>query len=102
MEPTDLTVVILREIRDEIRATNGRVDQTNSRLDQTNSRLDELRDELSRRIVASEVRTSTAIADLTGSVRQLTGLLQSQLDLRPRVESCEREIERLKERLPGA
>src|SRR5262245_53447085 len=37
----DLTVKILREIRDEIRSTNHRLDQTNHRLEQTNHRLDQ-------------------------------------------------------------
>jgi archaellum component FlaC len=41
---TDLTVQILREIRDGIHELrddfNARLDQTNSRLDQTNSRLE--------------------------------------------------------------
>ena len=40
MEPESLTVQILREIRDEVRGTNARLDQTNARLDQTNARLD--------------------------------------------------------------
>ena len=45
-ETADLTVQILREIRDDIRGvkeearkTNERLDQTNERLDQTNERL---------------------------------------------------------------
>ncbi|MBX3190304.1 MAG: hypothetical protein KF819_25115 [Labilithrix sp.] len=48
----DLTIRILKSIRDEIRSTNegletlrtdltGRLDQTNARLDQTNARLDQ-------------------------------------------------------------
>jgi hypothetical protein len=41
----DLTTQILIEIRDEIRATNQRLDQVasglNSRIDKTNTRLDE-------------------------------------------------------------
>jgi NTP pyrophosphatase (non-canonical NTP hydrolase) len=37
---TDVTVEILKEIRDAVRETNVRVDQTNQRLDQTNQRLD--------------------------------------------------------------
>jgi chromosome segregation ATPase len=42
----NLTIEILKQIRDEIRSTRedlgGRIDQTNSRLDQTNSRLDKV------------------------------------------------------------
>jgi predicted nucleic acid-binding Zn-ribbon protein len=42
----DLTISILREIRDEIRSTRqdlgSRIDATNSRLDATNSRLEQV------------------------------------------------------------
>jgi len=59
-----------------------------------------MREELSRRIVESEIRTSTAIADLAGSVREMTDVLRATHDLRPRVERCERDIVDLKRRLP--
>src|SRR4051812_19203364 len=107
MEPTDLTIEILKSIRDEVKSLGTRVDATNSHLDRlsgrvedTNSRLDHLEGELGRRIVESEMRTATAIVELAGTVRDLTGLLRAQHDLRPRVESCEREIEALKRRIP--
>jgi predicted nucleic acid-binding Zn-ribbon protein len=99
MDPSDLTIEILKDIRGEVRQTNARLDQTNARLDQTNARL-ELTNErvesgfadVSRRIVESEIRTSTAIADLAGTVREMTSVLRMQHDLRPRVERCERDI----------
>jgi chromosome segregation ATPase len=111
MEPTDLTIEILEDIRAEIRetrldlsqrldATNGRLDQTNGRLDQTNERLDTMREELSRRIVESEIRTSTAITELAGSVHDMTVVLRASHDLRPRVERCEHDIADLGRRLP--
>ncbi|MGO8991688.1 MAG: hypothetical protein ACLQVI_00060 [Polyangiaceae bacterium] len=110
MESTDLTIEILKSIRDEVKGTNARLDKTNARLDETNARLDSLRDEtntrldetnvridtLTRRVVESEIRTSTAITDLAGTVRELTTVLRTQSDLRPRVERCEQEIEALK------
>ena len=102
----DLTIQILREIRDGIHATNARLDQTNARLDQTNARLDETNmrmeqgfESLSRRLVDSELRTATALVNLAGSVREVTDLLRSQHDLRPRVQKCEAEIGQLKKRL---
>ncbi len=102
---SSLTIEILKGIREEVKGTNARIDATNARLDETNARLDGtnvrvdgLREELSRRIVESEIRTSTAIADLAGTVRELTGVLRAQGDLRPRVERCERDIEDLKKR----
>ena len=96
VEATALTIEILKEIRDEIRQTNGRVDETNGRLDVTNARLDDLRDELGRRIVESETRTATAITDLAGTFREVEALLRRNTDLRPRVERCEAEIRELR------
>jgi chromosome segregation ATPase len=95
MEPTDLTIEILQSIRDEVKQTNVRLDQTNERLNQTNERLEQL----ARRVVESEIRTSTAIAELAGSVREMTSLLKSSIELRPRVEKCESEIAALRQRV---
>jgi type I site-specific restriction endonuclease len=110
METNDLTIELLRGIREEGRKTNERIDQTNQqleslrettneRLDQTNLRLDSLREELSRRIVDSEVRTATAITSLAGDVRSLTAFLRETQDLRPRVTQCEDDIKALKRRI---
>ncbi len=109
----NLTLEVLKAIRDEVRRTNERLDRTNERLDQTNERLDrvdstlnkridDLRDELSRRIVESEMRTATALTALAGDGRELTSFLRNMMDLRPRVEKCEQEIEALKRRMPDA
>lgn len=56
---------------------------------------------LGQRIAESELRTATAIADLAGTVREMTTVLKAQHDLRPRVERCEQEIADLKRRLPS-
>jgi chromosome segregation ATPase len=105
MEPTDLTIEILKDIRAGIEKTNDRVDSLKGEVtsvregvtslrEDTNARLDQV----SRRIVESEVRTSTAIVDLAGTVREMTTVLRAQADLRPRVERCERDIEELRQR----
>ncbi len=110
MEPSDLTIEILKGIRARLDQTNARIDQTNARLDQTNARLDAGLDEIrgtvtdgfaevSRRIVESEIRTSTAIVELAGTVRDLTDALRGQGDLRPRLDGCERDIAALQRRL---
>jgi chromosome segregation ATPase len=48
---SDLTLAVLREIRDELKSTradlSSRIDQTNERLDQTNERLDQTNERLS-------------------------------------------------------
>jgi hypothetical protein len=110
MEPTDVTVEILKDIRGEMRGMrselaqtreelSARIDATNERLDVTNERLGHVREELARRIVDSEIRTSTAITDLAGAVNQMTLVLRTQHDLRPRVEKCERDIIDLRRQL---
>lgn len=109
MGSDDLTIEILKGIREEGRKTNERleqtnagIEQTNARIDQTNERLEHLGESLSQRIVESEMRTATAITDLAGTVRDLVTLLRTNNDLRPRLERCELEIAALKQRLPDA
>ena len=105
MEPKSVTVRILEQIRDSIDQTNSRVDQTNARLEQTNGRLDETRealehkfDVLTDRVVEGEIRTATAITALAGTLDEVKTLLRERLDLKDRVERCERDIVVIKER----
>jgi chromosome segregation ATPase len=109
MPTDDITVQVLVEIRDEIRSTNRRLDATNERLerlettsgqlveriDGTNQRLDRLEN----RLVESEIRLATAITDMHGTLQDVQGRLKGQLDLRVRVERCERDIDDIKKRL---
>jgi uncharacterized protein Yka (UPF0111/DUF47 family) len=103
MEPTDLTLEVLNGIRQELRETRdalgSRIDGTNERLDAMAEQAHGMREELSRRIVESEIRTSTAIADLAGTVREMTSVLRAANDLRPRVERCEHDIADIKRRV---
>ena len=103
MEPTDITIEILKDIRDGVRQVSQRLDETNvhlgGRIDATNERLDAMREELSRRIVESEIRTSTAITALAGTVQDMTEVLRASHDLRPRVERCEKDIAELRRRV---
>jgi hypothetical protein len=92
-ETTDLTIGALKEMRQDIRDLGARVDGTNARLDTVCDEVHETREELSRRIVESEVRASTAIAELAGTVREMTGVLGAANDLRPRSERREHDIE---------
>jgi hypothetical protein len=106
MAADDITLKVLIEIRDELRShsgrldqTNARLDQTNARLDQTNVRLDQMREELGTRIVESELRTATAITELASTLRNVHVMLEKRLDLRDRVDQCERDIADLKRRV---
>ena len=86
MEPTDLTIEILKDIRSAVRATNDRLDATKTelsqRIDATNERLEGI----GRRLVDSEVRVATALTDMRGTLGDVVDLLRGQLDLRPRVD----------------
>jgi hypothetical protein len=99
MPPKDVTVEILRSIRDEARATNSRLDGLAVELVHTRTELGERIDALTRRVVDSEVRTATAIVDLHGTLHEVADLLRAQHDLRPRLERCEQDIGALKRRL---
>ena len=109
MEPENLTLEVLKQIRDDgkrngerIDETNARLNEMNGRINETNVRLESLRDDLGRRIVESELRTATAITELSGSVRELIGVIKEDRDLRGRMERAEKDIAVLKQRLPDA
>ena len=95
-DPTDMTVHVLIEIRDELRKTNKRVDHLTERVDQNFEALSTRIDATSARVVESEMRVATAIVDLAGTVNDIKTLLVERLDLRDRVERCERDIDELK------
>ena len=110
MEPTDLTIHILTEIRDEIRSTNerldgvkndlgARIDKTNDRVELLNTELGGRIDETNRRLTESEIRTTTALIDVVASVHEVRDLLIERRDLRVRVERCEQDIDDLKRRV---
>jgi chromosome segregation ATPase len=61
---TDLTVQILKEIRDAVKQTNVRLEQTNVRLDQT-------REELSAELTRTREELSARIDKVEGAVLEL-------------------------------
>jgi chromosome segregation ATPase len=107
MSEENLTVHILRELREEIRSTR---DELRSEIRATNQRVDHLdrelraeiaatRHELKTEILASEVRLATRFAEQTAATRDLHDLLNANLQLRDRVERCEHDIVDLKGRV---
>lgn len=106
MGSDDVTLKVLIDIRDAVRATNERVDQTNARVDRLTDRVEKLEtnvvvglDDVRRSVVASEARTATAIHELGDTLRSVHTLLKDRLDLRDRVERCEHDIEELKRKI---
>jgi chromosome segregation ATPase len=109
MEPTDLTIEILKGIRDEAHKTNERLDRTNSRLDElrvdVRAGLDELRTDLvdriervERRQTETEVRLATELVAVGGAVREVRDLLREDRALRDRVDDHERRLSAVERR----
>jgi hypothetical protein len=57
MDPIDLTIEILKDVRDAVRATNDRLDLTNAGLGEVVERMDRIE----RRQTETEVRLTTEL-----------------------------------------
>lgn len=102
----DLTLEILKQIRDNVAETNVRIDTLGDRLD---ARIDHLGDRLDARIdkldgtvrqladrqTESELRLATEIVALSHAVGGVRDLLREHLDERKRVDDHERRIREL-------
>ena len=88
MADSDITVEILKDIRDGIRGTNARVDTTNSRLDT-------MEHALSERLGAVE----TTLLDLAEQqrfvVRYTKAISERDTRLEPRLSALESRVEKL-------
>ena len=89
MADPDLTVAILREIRDEVRGTNTRLDGTNARLDKLETSLNGRIDETNQRLGVVE----GTLKDLAGQQLILTRYVKNIADRH------EQEIDDLRERM---
>ena len=99
MKPEDLTVEVLREIRDDARLFREETRAGFAAVGQKFEEVGQKFEEVGRRIVDSEVRTATAISDLAGTLHEVRDELRASLELRPRVDRCERDIADIKHRL---
>jgi hypothetical protein len=88
MSEDNLTVHILRELREEIRSTRDEVRATNQRFDLMDRRFDRfeqtmraemgsLRDELRAEIVASDLRAATRAFEQTAAINAQTAMLEA-------------------------
>jgi phage-related tail protein len=95
MSGSDITVEILKDIRDEIRTTNQRLDSTNQRLDSTNQRLGRVETTLTSRLGAVE----TALLDLAEQqrfvARYTKAIAERDWRLETRVDSLEARVDKL-------
>jgi ABC-type transporter Mla subunit MlaD len=90
MEPTDITIVVLREIRDEMRGMRAELSE---RIDQTNVRLDAME----HRQTETEVRLATELAGVIAAVNEVRDLLRDNLI--PVVKNHERRITAIESRI---
>jgi hypothetical protein len=88
------TLVVLRQILGEQKATNRRLDTTVERLDTTIERLDALE----RRQGETEIRLATEIVALAKAVGDVKILLSDRLDVKDKVDDHERRLTTLEGR----
>jgi hypothetical protein len=89
----DSTLLVLREIRDGIKATN-------TRLDVTNTRVDDLAGEVratNKHLIEMEMRLATEMVAVAGAVRDVTALVREMRDgkineLEQRITAVERKV----------
>jgi hypothetical protein len=82
----------------DLRVKAARPRRTLRALEETRASSDEKFDVLAKRILEAEVRLATGVTGLSGKLDEVKTLLKDRLDLRDRVERCELDIVRLKER----
>ena len=104
------TLVVLRQILGEQKATNRRLDATVQRLDATVERLDttverldttvERLGALERRQSETEIRLATEIVAVAKAVGDVKTLLADRLDVKDKVDDHERRLTTLEARRP--
>ncbi len=98
----DITIEILKEIRDGIRQTNVRLDETRSelseRIDLTRTELSGRMDQLQRRQTETEVRLATELVAVVGAVHSLKDALLDDRRVRHAVDDHEARIRALERR----
>jgi len=107
--PPDLTVQILRQIRDEIVTTrtelSGRIDhvrtQLSDRIDHLSTRVDHLETELSSRIDHLDTTMNELAHQQRFVVHDLRGLGERDRRLEGEVDDLRGRVEALEKRVPG-
>ncbi len=106
----EVTVAVLREIRDEVRSTrtqlSERIDDVSDRIDSVRTELSERIDKVSERMEAlerrqtqTEVRLATELVAVVGAVREVRDTLREGFDLGRRVADHEARLARIEKRL---
>jgi hypothetical protein len=88
MEPTDLTIEILKSIHTEVRGVREEGRATNARLDEVVDRVERLQ----ARQVETEIRLATEIVGVAGAVRELRDLFSDDLSVRHEVRDLQHRV----------
>lgn len=95
----ELSIEILKQIRDNTALTNERLDQTNQRLDQTNERLDQTNERLGR-VETRLGRVEQGVLDLGKFMRQIAlDLAKQERWHDAHVKILEKDVARLSSRV---
>jgi hypothetical protein len=100
MDPSNLTIEILKSIRDEVRITNERVDAVRGEVAAVRGEVAGLRLEVAgvrEQQVHSEIRIATELVAFVGEFRALRDDLRN-IGVRARLEDHEQRIEALENR----
>jgi chromosome segregation ATPase len=98
MEPTDLTIRLLQEIRDEIRRTGERADRGFAQVDQRFEQVDRRFEQVDRRFEVIE----TTLRDLAEQMVMLARGIKTALDHRSTVDTRIDKVERRLDALENA
>ncbi len=103
MDPTDITIEILKSIRDEIKDVRSEmrdgladvrseIQETHAGLQGVRTEIKETRERLEKRQTETEMRLATELVGVAAAVLQVRDLLQEDRTVRTRVEDHERRI----------
>jgi uncharacterized protein YukE len=101
MEPTDLTIEILKDIRAEMRSTRQELSATREELSATREELSERIDGTNKRLdvfAEGQLRLRTEVIEIISAVQQLTSVLREDRQLRRQVDDHERRLGSLEHR----
>ncbi len=105
MDSSEITVEILKDIRDEMRASREDIRGVSTRIDQLRTDLDERLDHtnerlstLERRQVSTETRLATELIGVKDAVDRVADLFRKDRGVRAQVADHEKRIEKLEKR----
>ena len=95
MEPTDLTIQILREIRDDARKHAAEVNQRFEKMDQRFEKMDQRFEQQEQRFEAIETALRDMAQQLVMLARGIKTALETRAETEHRLESLEERVDKL-------